>query len=109
MDNNKIKKEIKNDTFPKVSFVIPTYNCDRDLDLCLESIFSQDYPLIEVIILDEGSTDNIINKILDILDMLNLSSFSLFINDNLFDCKEINIAKIAPSKNISPTCSSLKW
>jgi len=45
---------------PSMSFVIPTYNADKYLQLCLESIFSQEYPKnkIEVLIVDGGSKDD---------------------------------------------------
>ncbi|RLE41359.1 hypothetical protein DRJ19_06075 [Candidatus Woesearchaeota archaeon] len=43
---------------PKVSFIIPTLNSGRTLEKCLESIFKQEYPNIEVIIIDGGSVDN---------------------------------------------------
>lgn len=44
---------------PFISFVIPTLNAERTLDLCLSSIFSQDYPRnrYEVLVVDGGSTD----------------------------------------------------
>jgi len=45
---------------PFMSFMIPTYNADKYLQLCLESIFSQEYPKdkIEVLIIDGGSKDD---------------------------------------------------
>lgn len=48
-----------NNTLPSISFVIPTFNSERVLDKCLESIRIQDYPTdkIEIIIVDAGSTD----------------------------------------------------
>lgn len=47
------------DENPLVSVVIPTYNSEKVLPLCLESIISQDYPKekIEIIIADGGSKD----------------------------------------------------
>lgn len=42
---------------PRVSFVIPTFNSERTLDECLSSIISQEYPDIEIIVVDNGSTD----------------------------------------------------
>jgi glycosyltransferase involved in cell wall biosynthesis len=45
---------------PTVSFVIPTFNEEEDLETCLKSIVSQDYPRekIEIIVVDDYSTDN---------------------------------------------------
>jgi glycosyltransferase involved in cell wall biosynthesis len=42
---------------PKVSFCIPTKNNEATIDRCLESIINQDYPNIEIIIVDGRSTD----------------------------------------------------
>lgn len=42
----------------KVSVVIPTYNRCSDLDVLLESIANSTYPLHEVIVVDNNSTDN---------------------------------------------------
>lgn len=48
-----------NDTLPSISFVIPTFNSERVLDKCLESIRMQNYPSdkIEIIIVDGASSD----------------------------------------------------
>lgn len=45
--------------FPSISIVIPTYNSERTLAQCLESIAGQDYPRakIEIVIADGGSND----------------------------------------------------
>jgi len=43
---------------PLVSFVIPTLNSERTLEKCLGSIVQQDYALIEILVIDSGSTDN---------------------------------------------------
>jgi len=45
---------------PLVSIVIPTYNSERTLPLCLESIKRQTYKNIEVIVVDNYSTDRTI-------------------------------------------------
>lgn len=45
---------------PLVSFCIPTFNSSRTLDNCLKSIIEQEYPDIEIIIVDNGSNDNTI-------------------------------------------------
>lgn len=43
---------------PLVSIVVPSYNQAKFLPIALDSVFFQDYPEIEVIICNHGSTDN---------------------------------------------------
>jgi len=43
---------------PLVSFVIPTLDSERTIGQCLESIKRQDYPKIEIVIVDGGSHDS---------------------------------------------------
>jgi len=43
--------------YPRISVVIPNYNYDRFLPLCLEAYFGQTLPPHEVVIVDDGSTD----------------------------------------------------
>lgn len=47
-----------NETQPKISIVIPTFNMARFLPECLSTISKQDYPNLEVIIIDGASTDD---------------------------------------------------
>ena len=46
------------DKTPLVSVVVPIYNVADYLSECIDSILNQTYPLIEVILVDDGSTDN---------------------------------------------------
>jgi glycosyltransferase involved in cell wall biosynthesis len=43
---------------PKVSVIIPTYNCAHYLEQAIESAMNQTYRDVEIIVLDDGSTDN---------------------------------------------------
>ena len=43
---------------PLVTVVTPTFNMANWLPTCIDSIFSQNYPRLEYIVVDGGSTDN---------------------------------------------------
>ena len=42
---------------PKVSVIIPCYNCASSIQTAIDSVLSQDYGPMEVIVVDDGSTD----------------------------------------------------
>ncbi len=44
-------------TFPKISVVVPSYNQAQYLELALRSILDQNYPNLELIVIDGGSKD----------------------------------------------------
>lgn len=46
------------ENFPLVSIVAPNYNHSSYIGACLDSIMFQDYPHIELIIIDDASSDN---------------------------------------------------
>jgi len=41
-----------------ISIIVPVYNVEQYLDKCMESIVHQTYKNIEIILIDDGSTDN---------------------------------------------------
>lgn len=41
-----------------VSIIVPVYNAEKFLELCITSIINQSYNDIELILIDDGSTDN---------------------------------------------------
>ncbi|MCM1174344.1 MAG: glycosyltransferase [Blautia sp.] len=43
---------------PLVSVIVPLYNCGQYIEKCIYSIIGQSYPNLEVIVVDDGSTDN---------------------------------------------------
>lgn len=43
---------------PLISVIVPVYNVEDYLDQCMESIVGQTYPHLEILMVDDGSTDN---------------------------------------------------
>jgi glycosyltransferase involved in cell wall biosynthesis len=50
-------------TNPLVTVIVPSYNHARFIGPCLESIYRQTWDRIELIIIDDGSTDNSVERI----------------------------------------------
>ena len=46
------------DSSPLVSIILPTYNCASFLPHSIGSILAQTYNSYEIIVIDDGSTDN---------------------------------------------------
>ncbi len=57
-----------NSTSPLVSICIPTFNAVRWILVCLESALAQTYPHLEVLIIDDGSTDETVELIRSVDD-----------------------------------------
>jgi len=45
-------------SLPKVTFIIPVYNGEKTIEKCLDSVTKQTLHDIEIIVLNDGSTDN---------------------------------------------------
>ena len=53
----KLEKHMQN-TQPLISVIIPIYNVEKYLERCLDSVISQDYDNLEIILVDDGATDD---------------------------------------------------
>ncbi|VXD22702.1 Glycosyl transferase [Planktothrix serta PCC 8927] len=49
--------EINPQNKPRVSVIIPAYNCDQYIEQCVKSVLEQTYTDYEVIVIDDGSQD----------------------------------------------------
>lgn len=64
----------------KVSVIIPNYNYEKFIEERIDSVVKQTYPIYELIILDDCSTDNSVNKIKKIIKKYNNINIKLEIN-----------------------------
>lgn len=52
----------------KISVIIPTYNGSRNIKRAIQSVLNQDYPNIEIIVVDDASTDDTVAVVKSIKD-----------------------------------------
>jgi len=57
------KNDLDSDFNPKVSILIPAYNEEKSIISCIEGALKQDYHDFEVLVIDDGSTDNTLQKV----------------------------------------------
>ena len=50
----------------KISVIIPAYNVSNYIEKCIKSILSQPMKDIEIIVVNDGSTDDTLNKLIEI-------------------------------------------
>lgn len=54
-----------NDNYVPVSILVPAYNEESTVADCIESLAHQDYPDYEIIVIDDGSSDNTSSVVVD--------------------------------------------
>ena len=74
-----------------VSIIIPVYNSERYLKECLNSLFDQTYQNIEIIAVDDGSTDTSLEILKNYSDKLKILSQE---NNGLYSALKLGISKI---------------
>ena len=57
-DDEHVTRRVKLPSYPKVSVIVCSYNGGQTLRACLESLLEIDYPNYEVVVVDDGSTDD---------------------------------------------------
>lgn len=55
--SSELTLQMKPDRWPLVSIIIPCYNAAETLEQCLQSCFEQKYPTLEIIVVNNHSTD----------------------------------------------------
>ena len=48
---------------PEISIIVPVYNVEKYLRRCIDSILNQSFKNFELILVDDGSTDNSLSLI----------------------------------------------
>ncbi len=92
VDHKKIRKidiyqergncyDVEEENCKKVSVVIPNYNYEDFIEERIDSVVNQTYPIYEVIILDDASTDHSIEKIEQVMKKHKNISFKTIYNE----------------------------
>jgi len=63
-----LKNRLNHNDLP-ISLLVPAYNESVTIVKCLDSLLDLDYQLYEIIVIDDGSTDDTASKIIDTYDM----------------------------------------
>jgi peptidoglycan/LPS O-acetylase OafA/YrhL len=75
---------------PPVSIVIPTHNREAWLPGAMDSVLSQDYPDLELLVLDDGSTDGTSKLLADYAQRLDAERFRFERHENMGQGRTLN-------------------
>ena len=105
--------------YPLVSVILPTFNRAWTLKDAIDSVLFQDYPNIELIIIDDGSTDNSVQKIIELIPLCKQrfirfkflhrenKGLSATLNEAIAWCTGIYFSAIASDDVMYPTKTSV--
>ena len=71
--HGQLTEQQPNTDAPKITVVVPVYNVERYLALCLQSLVAQNYPNLAVIAVNDGSTDGSLKVAQSFAGQLNLT------------------------------------
>lgn len=94
--------------YPLVSVIVPSYNHSKYLRTCIESILNQSYKHIELIVIDDGSSDDSFNIL---LDLNKTNQFKLVRQENRGLAATLNrgVSELATGEFISICASDDYW
>lgn len=75
----------------KISIIIPVYNVEKEVKNCLESVINQTYENLEIIVVNDGSTDNSKEICLEIAERDNRIIYLEKQNGGLSDARNFGI------------------
>lgn len=70
---------------PRVSIIVPAYNCENYIKQCVDSLLAQTYSNVEIIVVNDGSTDNTWELLSEYSDRVRLEN-----QDNMGVCAARN-------------------
>lgn len=73
---------------PLVSVIVPNYNYSESLDLCLRSVLDQTYPNVEILVVDDCSTDDSIA----VAEALGVRVISTGVNAGCGNARNVGVA-----------------
>ncbi|MBO8161809.1 MAG: glycosyltransferase [Thermosipho sp. (in: Bacteria)] len=97
---------MENKEKPLVSVITPTYNSEKTIERCLESIKDQTYKNVEIIVVDKGSTDKtveIAKKYTDKVFVINARERSEQLNFGIKKAKGKYIYRVDSDFILEPT------
>lgn len=85
----------ESDKMPLISVIVPVFNVESYIERCIQSLIAQSYVNIEIIIVDDGSTDNS-GKICDMYGERDLRVKVIHkLNGGLADARNVGIREAA--------------
>lgn len=79
---------------PLISIIVPAYNVEQYIGRCLNSLLNQTYPFLEIIVVDDGSSDGTTNIIKTYSEQYN-HIIPLFQNNTGVSIARLNGVKLA--------------